>query len=365
MTVAGSPLEGNVCGGAVALRSPEQVCALPRLGALHPTRLSFARTLLRRMNREGWRVERERFEVDAQGVGRATYVVHTPRGPLGFVAFSDQLPPEERTDRVIATRWDASFALLAAPADAAALARLGRNVPLQEAGRVGPDELVLSRANRSVRLFDHVVERLAAGRQPDAHALAEVGYLMRTTAVYGNGKFGLCDLERLQSRGVFRLPFQAEMLTVYLARGFSLDLAEHLAAVRAPRSAARLSRSMARGLGVGNATGLGMAPFVVTHPKLLHRWLWVREAALARVRAREAAAPGQAARLLALLGRAQAHVAEWVTTDVRQQARIETLRRELADVAARWRRAGAALLDRPLPFERLWRSRRPRGAHRL
>jgi hypothetical protein len=354
MTLPGSQLAGTA--PALEGRPPERVCALPRLGALHPTRLSFARTLLRRMSREGWRVECERFEVDAEGVGIATYAVHTPQGPLGFVAFSDHLPSEERTDRVIAERWDASFALLRSPADASAIARLARNVPRQEAGRVSPDELVLSRANRSVRLFDHVVGRLAAGRQPDARALAEVGYLMRTTAVYGNGKFGLCDLERLQSQGVFRLPFQAEMLTVYLARGFSLDLVTHLAAARAPRSAVALSRALARGVGVGNATGLGMAPFLVNHPKLLHRWLWVREEALARVRAREAAAPRQAPRLLALLARARAHVAQWLTADVRQRARIETLGRELRAVARRWQGAGPALLAGPFPFEHLWQS---------
>ena len=59
-----------------ALRPAEEVMALDRLGALHPTRLSFARTLTRRMCREGWRVGRERFEIDADGVGRAVYAIH-------------------------------------------------------------------------------------------------------------------------------------------------------------------------------------------------------------------------------------------------------------------------------------------------
>jgi len=338
-----------------ALRPPHEVASLDRLGALHPTRLSFARTLTRRMCREGWRVERERFAIDADGVGGAVYLVHTPRGPLSFVVFSDHLPPGERTDRVIATRWDATFALLHGRVDEADLAALADNVPRQEAGRVGPRALVLSRANRSVRLFEHVVERLAAGRQPDAAALAEVGYLMRTTAVYGNGKFGLRDLGGLFGDGLFALPFQAEMLTVYLARHFSLELVSHLAARRAPGRAAALAPALARGLGVGNATGLGMAPFLVTHPKLVARWLLVRERALARVRARERAAPGQAARVLALLERARSHVAQWDTGDARQRARIARLREELDALASRWSAAAPELLAGRRPFERLYR----------
>ena len=105
-------------------------------------------------------------------------------------------------------------------------------MPRQEAGRCGAGEIVLSRANRSVRLFDDVVAALAAGRQPSRDAIGRVGYLMRTTAVYGNGKFGLADFEQVRRRGILTLPFQAEMLTVYLARHFSLELVDHLAARR-------------------------------------------------------------------------------------------------------------------------------------
>ena len=84
--------------------------------------------------------------------------------------------------------------------------RLAGNVPRQEAGRCSAAELVMSRANRSVRLFDHVVACLAEGKQPAAADLDAVGYLMRTTAVYGNGKFGLADRERIAERRSFRDP---------------------------------------------------------------------------------------------------------------------------------------------------------------
>lgn len=94
------------------------------------------------------------------------------------------------------------------------IARLSWNVPKQEAGRITSKELSLSRANRSVRLFDHVVERLAAGQQPDREKVEAVGYLMRTTAVYGSGKFGAAYHEAIADRTEFKGPFQAEMLSV-------------------------------------------------------------------------------------------------------------------------------------------------------
>ena len=327
---------------------------LERLGALHATRLSFTRSLVRRMARQGWRIRCDRFDVDARGVGVAAYRVDTPAGTLTFVAFADHLEPEERTDRVIATRWDATFALAEGELDDAGLERLRRNVPRQEAGRLSERELVLSRANRSVRLFDHVVGALARGRQPDAAALCEVGYLMRTTAVYGNGKFGLSDLARLQDRGVFHLPFQAEMFTVYMARHFSIQMAEHLARIRGGSSAVPLAPTLRRALGVGNATGLGMAPFLATHPHLLHRWIQVRESALAQARAQHEASERQRQRFPVLLARAQAHVGQWHTDDERQAARIRVLRGELRALAGQWLPQLDALLARPWPFHALF-----------
>ena len=101
-------------------------------------------------------------------------------------------------------------------------------MPLQEAGRYLASELVLARANRSVRLFDQVVAALAEGRQPDAASVEATGYLMRTTAVYGNGKFGIADRDLIKGRPEAFGPFRAEMLTVYLIRLFTVDLVEHL-----------------------------------------------------------------------------------------------------------------------------------------
>ncbi|MCT4684896.1 MAG: hypothetical protein N4A39_14320 [Roseicyclus sp.] len=273
------------------LRPPAEVMRLSRLGSLHQCRLSFMRQLTRRMAREGWRIACADWQIDAAGVGHAVYAVQTPVRSYALVAFAHDLPPEKRSDRVIAEAWDATFALFDGLPEPADIARLAANVPLQEAGRITERELCLSRANRSVRLWDHVVDRLAEGQQPDPAQLAEVGYLMRTTAVYGSGKFGAADRVVIEDRPELHAPFQAEMLTVYLIRLFVRDLVEHMARARADAHggarAARLDAGAAQALGIGNSTGLGMAPFLVNHPCLLNNWIMAREEAIARVRALE------------------------------------------------------------------------------
>jgi len=315
---------------AKAPRPPETVMRLAQVGSFHPTRISFTRTLVRRMARENWRFERASFDLDANGIGTAIYRVDTPTAPVWFVVFADHLDPADRTDRVIAEKWDATFTLTMREPDAAEVARLRANIPLQEAGRCSSGEMVLSRANKSVRLFDHVVEALASGRQPDRAKILEVGYLVRTTAVYGNGKFGLADLDQLRAAGIFGLPFQAEMLCVFLARQFSLDWVEHIASTRAPETFTPMNEGLKRALGVGNATGLGMAPFLIGHPKLINAWISARETALARVRAVTDPRPETVEQFHTLLDRAVLHVRQWPTTDALQQQRCAELIDQLA-----------------------------------
>jgi hypothetical protein len=170
---------------AIALRPPETVMRLARMGSFHQSRLSFMRILLRRLRRESWVFERPVFDIDARGVGTAVYSARGPARTYSLVCFAHDLPADQRSDRVIAEAWDSTFALFDGVPTEADIERLSDNVPKQEAGRVSAHELSLSRANRSVRLFEHVVARLAKGRQPDAGMVESVGYLMRTTAVYG------------------------------------------------------------------------------------------------------------------------------------------------------------------------------------
>ena len=95
----------------IPLRSPSQVMKLSRMGSAHAHRLSFMRILMRRMQRENWRIEATEFVIDGNGVGHAVYTAHTPNRTYSLVAFSHDLPAELRSDRVIAEAWDCTFTL--------------------------------------------------------------------------------------------------------------------------------------------------------------------------------------------------------------------------------------------------------------
>lgn len=316
----------------IGLRPPAEVMRLERMGAAFPTRLSFLRILLRRMARENWTFTRPRFDLDREGYGTAVYSVETPDRVYSLIAFSQYLDPGERTDRVIAEAWDATFVLFDGVPDETDINRLAKQAPLQEAGRYTQSELVLSRANKSVRMFENTVENLANGRQPERQLIIDIGYLMRTTAVYGNGKFGIADRRAYCERPELSAPFQAEMLTVYLIRCFTFDLVEHVAHGRNPDDFTPLADDLKRYLGIGNATGLGMAPFLVSHPTLIHNWFRARETALARVRSLPRIEADRKRRFETVLARAQAHIREWCVEDSVQMARIETLREEVTQL---------------------------------
>ncbi|MEM7170408.1 MAG: hypothetical protein AAF530_09565 [Pseudomonadota bacterium] len=336
------------------LRPPGQVMRLARIGSFFPSRLSFMRRLIRRMNQEAWQISAARFDLDDEGYGVAVYEANTGPRVYSLICYSQHLPPERRSDRVIAEEWDATFTLFDGRPNQADIDRLATNVPKQEAGRCSARELVLSRANKSVRLFAHVVDALAQGRQPDVDALAQVGYLMRTTAVYGNGKFGLADREKIRQRPEMAGPFAAEMLAVYLIRCFTLDLVNHVARQKNPDTAVPLEANLQRFLGIGNSTGLGMAPFLVTHPILINNWIAARETALARVRKVSQISSNDLIHFFELIERAQHHVSEWNVDDERQQSRILKLREELPELA---RQAKAMTAAHPVGglWDRLFR----------
>lgn len=309
------------------LRPPSKVMRLRRMGAAFPTRLSFLRVLIRDLAADKVQVKRVIWQMSAQGYGHAVYSLRFRGHDYALVAVSTELAAEQRTDRVIAEAWDTAYVLYDGIPDAAEVARIVRDAPRQEAARYNARDLVLSRANKSVRLWDHVVKALQAGQQPDRDRIAKTGYLMRTTAVYGNGKFGIADRAAIADRPGLSGAFAAEMLTVWLIRGFTHDLVEHV-------GGGALDRDIKQHLGIGNATGLGMAPFLVNHPVLLDAWMRTRETAIARVRGIELLTPAQASRLYALIERVAQYLATWNVPDPTAAERIVVLRREWPELAS-------------------------------
>ena len=328
------------------------------LGAFCQTRLSFMRTLLRHIHVAGWTFARTRWQMDKRGEGFAVYEARTGTRIYSLLVFAHNIPPSQRSDRVIAEVWDATFTLVDGTLTMRDIRAMQKSVPLQEAGRNSSRQLVLSRANRSVRTFDATVQALAAGRQPTSEIAA--GYLMRTTAVYGNGKFGIGDRRCIALRAEFAAPFAPEMLAVFMFRAFPPDLAEHLAATKS-KHAVCIAPQLRRLLGIGNSTGLGMAPFLVNHPLLLHRWILARETALARVLAqrggtsRSGGGEGKTVRdiakeILRLIKQAQGQ--HWQTRDVGQKIKIAQRKKDLQQLQKHC--SGSAWYRGVYPWRRLY-----------
>ena len=329
-------------------RPAHTVMRLNRMGSFHASRLSFMRVLLRRLKAGSWKFDRPVFDLNDRGVGVATYRAIGPKNTYTLVAFSHDLPAELRSDRVIAEAWDSTFALVDGEVDESDIERLSKNVPLQEAGRISEREIVLSRANKSVRLFEYVSNCLSKGLQPEISEIEKVGYLMRTTAVYGSGKFGAADRAKWAARQEFAGSFQPELLAVWLIRTFAIDLVEHAARIAAPDTAVSLEPDVRRRFGVGNSTGLGMAPFLINHPALIHAWIDARETALAMVLAVEKANPLQIDRFKGLVERAALNAETWNTSHPYQMEKVDGLRQDFKKIR---NILASEILARPYPWQ--------------
>ena len=307
----------------IELRDPKKIMKLSKLGCFHQSKLSFLRSFLKEF--KDWKYNRDLFDLDDQGFGRAVYSFSKNKRIYSLVCFANKINDEERSDRVIATKWDAAFALHDGIPTKRDIDRLSQNVPKQEVGRMSYKELTLSRANKSVRIFNHVVESLAEGKQPDKQKLSEVGYLYRTTAVYGSGKFGLADRFRIKNREEIYGPFRLEMMLVYLVRQFTFDQVNHIAKNKNPKEAVDLDHEICRNLGIGNSTGLGMAPFIVNHPALLNNWVFARETALKKIREIKKIKSEDAKIFTNCLKKSLKNVTSWSTESEFQKNKITTL----------------------------------------
>ena len=314
----------------VPLRDPKIVMKLSRLGSFHQSKLSFLRSFLNEF--KDWKYNRDFFDLNDRGYGVAIYSFSKDKKTYSLVCFANELKDEERSDRVIATKWDAAFALYDGIPSKIDIDRLSQNVPKQEVGRLSYKELTLSRANRSVRAFNYVVECLSKGIQPNTNKLSKVGYLYRTTAVYGSGKFGLADRFRIKNRDEINGPFRLEMMLVYLVRQFTFDQVNHIAKHKNPKDAVELDLDICRNLGIGNSTGLGMAPFIVNHPSLLNNWILAKETALKKIREIEKVSEEEFKIFYNCLTKSLKNVTSWNTDSEYQKKKIENLINDLQNL---------------------------------
>ena len=277
-------LAGELEARSTRLRPPEVVMEPRRYGSARLTRYSFNRTMLRRAVADGWTARRVSLDIDAEGRGEAIYEVVADGVPFSFVAFLTTLDESEHTDRVIAERWEICGALVEGELTDELMAMCRSEIPAQESGRVDPRVLVLTRGNRSVRFFDYLVQCLADGNQPDPDLVADSGYIMRSTAFYGNGKYGMRSFSGYADDHPLRVPYRAQFVCAWMFRELSYDVVESCAFARGD-AAVPFDDQWRRFFGLGNATGLGLVPYAFKHPAVVNAWVAVREIALADVRA--------------------------------------------------------------------------------
>ena len=311
----------------VELRDPNTIMKLSRLGSFHQSKLSFLRSFLNEF--KDWDYKRDIFNLDKNGFGIAVYSFKKQERVYSLICFANQINDKERSDRVIATKWDAAFTLYDGIPSNQDIERLKNEVPKQEVGRLSYKELTLSRANKSVRVFDHVVESLSNGVQPNLSLLEKVGYLYRTTAVYGSGKFGLADRFRIKNRDEINGPFRLEMMLVYLVRQFTFDQVNHVAKSKNPKKAVNLDLKICKSLGIGNSTGLGMAPFIVNHPTLLNNWIFCRETALKKIREIKEVKSNDSDLFKSCIRNSIKNITSWNTESKYQLDKIKNLLRDI------------------------------------
>ena len=82
---------------------------LSKLGSFHQSKLSFLRSFLKEF--KDWEFNRDLFELDENGFGRAVYSFRKNKRTYSLVCFANKINDKERSDRVIATKWDAAFVL--------------------------------------------------------------------------------------------------------------------------------------------------------------------------------------------------------------------------------------------------------------
>ena len=112
-------------------------------------------------------------------------------------------------------------------------------------------------------LFQYIVGSLAKGEQPDIEDTYSKKWLSRPHySGLWQWKVWYSRLSKAQ-KSDFADCFRVQMLTVYIARIFTVEWVEHIAKNKNPEKAVKLSPKIQQFIGIRNSTGLGIAPFLI------------------------------------------------------------------------------------------------------
>lgn len=266
------------------LRDPGEIMNGPRMGAMKSMRMSFAQLLARRMIDERWAIKRQWFECDEEGDGRGFYIIEAGEFVLSYVVRCFRWDGIEKVGRRSdGVKRDMFGAIFLGIPDESRIAREFASIEGTDVDsmRTEADVTGWTPASRSARFFDHVVDSLVAGVQPDPAILsAGAGYLLRNGGYLGSGRQGSVSIAGLPDGHPFRHPYFGDLFGLVMVRQVSIDLVNAIAAARNPR-AAKLAPDIARNLGVGNSSGQGMCVALQRWPEWVATWMAVRELALA------------------------------------------------------------------------------------
>lgn len=285
-TEVSDELADGLARAETALRDPDDVMSPAALNAMTASRLSFARTLVRRMSQHRWRIELAVCEIKPDSTGFLAYDIQAEDMRLSFGVFVyPPFPPgTQRLFRDTTTEF--LGILLEGPIDRDRFRRERQQFDEHVwRGRTDPAVLGWTVASRGTRTFDEVVDALTAGRQPGLAALdANGGYLIRNGGYYGNGRMGTrAWATYAESDGPLSTPYHVDLFSVYLWRLVSLDLVDATAAARSI-DAVRLDPAIRRHLGIGNSSGLGTVAALIRWPARLSSFILARELGFAFVK---------------------------------------------------------------------------------
>ena len=275
--------------------------------------LSFSRAAISALFSRSCRLVKLRLDLDMHGRGEVLYRFDIDSYVFHFFVISQELAEAQKLDRNFAASWDAMGVFCQGDWTIGRESYLREQIPLQRAGRADYDTLIYARGNRSGRLFSSVVEALGDGRQPDPARLAQVGYIMRTTAFIGNGQLGTRQFAGFGDDHPLRAPYHAQMVAGFLLREFNFDLVDAMAAQRSTK-AVRLAPPIRRFLGLGNSAATGLVPFLATHSRLIADWVTAEREALAKLY-RRIPTLKELSKFKQLLARAIAHLDESARPD--------------------------------------------------
>lgn len=335
-------------GAAVrrALRSPDACMTPPAMSAVKSSRLSFTRVLARHMIDGRWSIALVSASCDGEGDGRFRYAIRIGPHRLTYIARAFRWDGIEkggrRSDGAVRDLLGAIF--LGEPSEDR-IEREYRTLETRDVDtmRTNSDVAGWTPASRSARSFDHAVDALVAGRQPDPAILARgAGYLLRNGGFLGSGRHGTLSFEGYPADHPLKHPYFTDLFGLYLVRQVSFDLVDAIAAARNP-NAARLADDIARPIGVGNSSGQGMCVALQRWPHWVSTWMTVKELALAYAGTAPVAGDARRVeRLRALLDRAarfgrsvSLHCEDYVVPQAVIAANLDRFSKAVAEAAGR------------------------------